>query len=484
MRGGTLQSKRTPSTSVALVAAGLVSAYGAVAGATGIAVARFGGEHGNPMASNPTAMYYNPAGLALGIGTRLLLEGSFALRMFTYDRAPGAIDHPNTMPGTPDVGVNSGEGSVSNLIISPFVGVATDLGVPNLGLGLGFYTPFGGQTEWDQNEAYAGNTMYPGAVDGPQRWHNINGSIRSSYITAAGAYKLPFGLSVGVGVNVVMSVVNTIRASNTDGTDDVVMGNGGLQEGRALLDVSGTTVSIGAGVAYAPSDGLVIGLSYQSQPGFGEMTLEGTLRTKLGASPVSDSEVELLENMADIIRAGVAVRPTTAIELRLWGSYERWSVLERQCIINATVQNRGCDLDARGRPTRGDAGVLNNIPRDWKDSFGVRASGSYFVSPTLELMLGVGYDGNAVPDSTIEASLPDQSDVTATVGAVLGLLDGRMQLSLNFLNVISLSRTVHPRARMGDEPVVPFEAPSRVPDGAGTYSQYVGVLQVGVGYRF
>ncbi len=475
-----MRSARSLSTILVIVG----SSIALHAHATGIAVARFGGEHGNPMASNPTAMYYNPAALALGSGTRLFIEGSFALRLYTYDRAQGAIDHPNTMPGTPDVGVNSGEGKASNLIISPFIGVASDLGVPGLGVALGFYTPFGGQTEWDQNTAYEGNGMYPGALDGPQRWHNINGTIRSSYITAAGAYKLPFGLSFGVSANLVMSVVDTIRASNVDGTDDVVNAAGGLQEGRAALDVKGNTFSLGVGLAYAPVEQVTVGISYQSQPGFGEMTLDGTLRTKLGASPASMSDVELTENMADIIRLGLAWRPDTTVELRLWGSFERWSVMKRQCIINATVENRECALDDRGRPTRGDAGVLNNIPRDWKDSFGLRLSGSYWVSPGFELMLGVGFDGNAVPDSTIEASLPDQNDITATVGAKFALLDGRMELGLTYLNVLSLSREVDPRPRNGGEPVVPFDAPSRVPDGAGTYSQYVGVLQLGIGYRF
>jgi long-chain fatty acid transport protein len=57
-----LHSKGSLSTVVAL---GLISAFAGRAGATGIAVARFGGEHGTPMTSDPTAMYYNPAGLAL-----------------------------------------------------------------------------------------------------------------------------------------------------------------------------------------------------------------------------------------------------------------------------------------------------------------------------------------------------------------------------------------------------------------------------------
>ena len=165
-------------------------------------------------------MYYNPAGLALGEGTFVLVEGTFAWRSVTYDRDPGAIDNPGT--GTPDPAVNSGESSLSNIIISPFIGVKTDFGVKGLGVAAGFYTPFGGQAVWDENSAFEGNTQYPGAVDGPQRWHNIEGVIRSSYITLAGAYKLPANISIGVGANVVLSVIDTIRASNVDGSDDVV----------------------------------------------------------------------------------------------------------------------------------------------------------------------------------------------------------------------------------------------------------------------
>lgn len=47
-------------------AALVVAALGCVteAGATGLAVARFGGEHGNVTEGNPTALYFNPWAIA------------------------------------------------------------------------------------------------------------------------------------------------------------------------------------------------------------------------------------------------------------------------------------------------------------------------------------------------------------------------------------------------------------------------------------
>ena len=470
-----METSRSLSRFIAAAASLSLVAAGGPAAATGIAVARFGGEHGNPMTSDPTAMYYNPAGLALGEGTFVFVEGTFAWRTFTYDRSVQAIDNPNATPGTPDVGTNSGEATLSNIIASPFIGVRSDLGVKNLGVALGFYTPFGGQAVWDKNEAYEGNTMYPGAVDGPQRWHNIEGTIRSSYITAAGAYKIPAAnLAIGVGANLVLSVVDTVRATNVDGSDNVVTAVGG--EGRAWVDSSGTSFSVGAGVAWNPSPGLVIGLSYQAQPGFGEIKNEGTLSTKFGTLPASETPVFVYQSLPDILRLGAAFRPTPQTEVRVWGAYERWSNFQKQCIVNSTVENPGCELNEMGRPVDPASGVLNNIPRDWEDGFTVRASGSYWLNPGLELMAGVGFDGNAVPDHTQEASLPDQNDITATLGASFDL--GDLELTASLLGVFSLTRDVDPT----DPP--PFDPPSRVPDGAGSYSQTVIVLQLGVGYGF
>ena len=461
----------------ALTVAALLG-LGGDARATGIVVARFGGEQGTPVSANTTAMYYNPAMLGSLRGTNLFIEGSFALRMLSYDRHVDAIDNPGVMPGTPDTDAHAGEASLTNLLVSPFIGVSTDLGMQNLGIAIGFYTPLGGQAEWDRNDDFVGNAQYPGAEDGVQRWHNIEGIIRSSYITAAAGYKLPFGLSVGVGANVVLSVVETIRARNADGTDDTTNAGGGLQEGRALADVTSTNFSLGVGLAYEPIPELTIGLSYQSQPNFGEMTMTGTLTTKLGPSDSSTADVDFTQSMPDIIRLGVRYRPMQALELRVWGSFERWSVLTNQCFLDQDVEGRGCRLNDDGTIPAGDnTGVINNVPRHWEDAVSLRASASYWLNPQLELQAGLGFDGNAVPDSTQEASLPDWNDVTATIGAVVGLMGGKLQVSGSFLAVISIPRTV-------DFVPYPYNPPSRIPSGAGEYKAFTGVLQIGVGYKF
>ena len=41
--------------------------------------------------------------------------------------------------------------------------------------------------------------------------------------------------------------------------------------------------------------------------------------------------------LPDIIRLGVAYRPSSQLELRLFGSYERWSLFDNMCILNAAI---------------------------------------------------------------------------------------------------------------------------------------------------
>jgi long-chain fatty acid transport protein len=459
----------------------LVLAIAPDAGASGFAAARFGGEHGNPVTSNATALYYNPAGLALGSGTRIYLDGTFALRSVSYDRPREAISNiiPPGSPagdhGTPDeplgIAANSGKAELNNFIASPFAGIVSDLGVKNLGVGLGLYVPFGGQAVWDKVDRFKG-TQYPGATGGVQRWSTIEGTIRSLYVTLGGAYRFePLHLSVGVGANLISSEVNTIRARTIDGSDDLVFGDGSLYEGRSWLDVKNTSFSLGGGLLWEPADGLRIGASYQSQPGFGELKYDGTLYTALGTSPATNTPVDFTQSLPDVFRLGVSWR-SDKVELRLFGDLTRWSVLTNQCILN---KGGRCEVGADGSAA-GNAGIVLNIPRNWKDAFGARAGGSYWVNPDLELFLGAGYDGNAVPDSTVDASLIDMPKYTASIGGGYDL--GNLNIGLTLTQVIYQERTV----KQAD--VKQYVSPSRNPSGAGTYDQSISLAVLSLGYRF
>src|SRR5690606_31053033 len=272
------------------------------AAASGFSTARFGGEHGHPTTDNPTALYFNPAGLVLGKGHRIYLDGALALRHATYERPRAAISNPGT--GTPEdaLDANSGRAELDNWNLIPFGALVSDLGMENLGVGLGVYVPLGGSASWARNEAFEGarGETYPGAVDGVQRWFTIEGTIRSLYFTAAAAYRIPsIRLAIGAGLNVIQSQVHTVRARNTDGTDDLLAGDF-PKEGRSLLDVGSWGLGFSVGAIWGPVERFWVGASYQSQPGFGEIELQGKLKLQFPAADQTSQDVVLTQELPDI----------------------------------------------------------------------------------------------------------------------------------------------------------------------------------------
>lgn len=456
--------------------------------ASGLLVARFGGEHGHPTTYNLSALYYNPAGLSLLGGTRLMIDGTFAWRSFAFTRDPGGIDNvladKDVGTGTPagdGVRANSGRAELFNLLVNPFVAFATDFGVDGLGVGIGFYVPMGGQTSFDKVGEVEG---YPGSVDGPARWWVMEGTLRALYTTAAVSYRIPDArLSLGIGANLVISQMDTIRARNSDGTDHLVS-NGSLLEGRALIDVSGLDVSLSAGLIWEPIENLFIGLSYQSQPGFGTSRMTGDTTLVFGAGPVDNvtpTPSEFFNAWPDVFRAGVRYGEPSCWEVRLFGEVARWSKMYEQCLLNTDVPDRSC----RGNPPPGKIVLL---PRRWEDAIGVRLGGSWWASQDVELLLGLGYDGNAVPDKTIDPALYDAEKMTLSLGGRFALSDS-LHLNVTYTQVFYAQRTVSPRdhlegATTGDIASLGFTEPERGPDGAGTYDHAIGVLDVSVEATF
>lgn len=452
--------------------------------AGGIATARFGGEYGHPTADHPTAIYYNPAGLALGSGTRIFVESLFVYRTASYDRPEGAID--NVGNGTPAdaVDANSGEATLGNFIVSPFLGVASDLGVENLGVGMAFFVPFGGQATWDKNPDYEGNLAHPGAEDGIARWAGIEGSLRELYISSAVSYRLPGPrLSFGLSANLIRESVDTVRGRNADGSDDLVSGTGALREGRSLVEVAGTTFSVGLGAIWEATDNLRFGVSYQSQPGFGETSQQGELTFKFGSSPPGVSKIDFLQELPDITRVGMTFKPSDKLELRLAADYTRWSVFKKQCLVDRDIPDRDCTLGEDGGAVDETKGVIVNFNRNFRDTYGVRGGASYWLNEKTELAGGLTFDTSAVPLSTMDATFIDMNKVVATLGGRF-MLTNELLLNLSYTHVFYFERKVEPRQRDAAGDAMGPSAPSGTPDGAGTYNQMVGFLSAGVEYQF
>ncbi len=391
--------------------------------ASGYLSARFGSDHGTPAAPNPFAVYFNPAAMGGMKGTEVVVDASIAIRDAKYTRTNDALtpSNPSLLNDPNYVRSNTGTARLLNVIPLPFLGFASDLGTKNLRVGAAVYVPFGGLAEWKKNDAWSGGQgaqIAPGAVDGVQRWHNISGQILAIYSTAAVAYRFEdVRITIGANVSFVHHQVSTVRARNADGSDDIRTPGGSLKEGRSWIDASGNNLSAALGVYWEPLEdhSLKLGLSYTSQPGFGDTRMSGELRQQFGtdANVAQATKVDFLQTYPDVIRLGGAYRLSPKVELRLDGEYARWSVFDRQCVVAAGAD---CDVDANGAQPPGGRVILN-IPREWRDAFGVRGGGSFYVNDELELFASAAVTTSAVPKTTIDVSTIDSTRLYGTLGA-------------------------------------------------------------------
>ena len=433
--------------------------------AAGFAAARFGGEHGNVTTSNPTALYYNPAGIAFSSGTRLFGDGTLALRRATWTYAPSGED-ASEPPGTE--GANAGRASLLNLFGGPMLGLTTRLG--DLALGLSLSVPFGGRARWSGNDRFQNHPAFPLAADGVQRWHGIEGSLTFLYATVGVAYRVG-RLGLGATGNLIRSSIRTVQARTFtgDGRPDTT------REGRATLDVSGIHGSFGLGAMLEAVTGhLWLAGSYQAQPALGPMKLAGSLTTDYrgGQTPFP---VTLEQALPDVVRLGLRYRVGPRLELRLSGERTRWSLLQTQC---AGLSGQPCVVDPSGADASASGSVLQNLRRRWNDTIGARAGLSLWVKPTVELFAGGGFETAATPDETLDPALADAPTVTGAIGA-------RLEVTSSLLVSTSLTHIQYlPRDNRGRSQLEAAAPPTRRPDGGGRYTQWILLYNLNLEQRF
>jgi long-chain fatty acid transport protein len=434
-------------------------------GAAGFAAARFGGEHGSVVATNATALYFNPAGIGFSSGLHLFADGTLALRHATWTHRAAASDKPEP-PGAE--GANNGTGTLFNVFGGPMLGATATVGP--LAFGASVSVPFGGRASWNQNDRFAASAMFPLAADGVQRWHATEGSITFIYFTAGAALRLG-PVSIGAAGNVIQSSVKSTQAKTPtgDGAPDIE------REGRAILDVKGTLGSFAVGgMAEVVENELWLAASYQAQPGLGEMKLDGSLTTVYQGG-VSPFPATFHQALPDIVRVGARYRPRSTVELRLFGDYTRWSVMQTQCV---SLRGKDCAVDTSGADFTTGGTVLQNLRRKWNDTMALRAGASGWLASGTELFGGVGLESAAAPDATLDPGLADAVNVSGSFGGRFAL--GRtLFVAASYTHIQYLNRD-----NTGASQLANAMPPTKRPDGGGLYTQWIGLLDVNVEKTF
>ncbi|MGH7437910.1 MAG: OmpP1/FadL family transporter [Polyangiaceae bacterium] len=437
-----------------------------------------GDPHGQPGLANVYAVDFNPAALGGMRGTNLVADGALDVSYIAYQRtAPlsfGPADGAAGVNGPLYAASNTGKNTAQNAGFVPFLGASTDFGSRLFFAGVGLYAPFGGSIKWQPASRWANAAALPGAVDGPQRWQSISVVDTSVAVSAAFGVRILDGrLSLGLAVNGYDHSVQINKAFNSDGTDDETGPTGVLKEGRAYLNVSGVNAGVTAGL-YAEPDAARrwrLGVSYASQPGFGQMRLPGTLEQRLGITPSASTDVDLLQTYPDIVRLGAAYRLSDDVDLRLHGEYVRWSVFTSACVVH---RGDACDVNPDGSAVHQGQIIANGIA-SFNDAFAVHAGVGYWPRRHLETFADLGIDTSAVPNDAQGRILFDSLKVMGTLGLRYAFSD-RFALAGSYTLLQYTSMTVTSQKQ--------WQPPSGNPFANGSYASHVELVDLNASVSF
>jgi long-subunit fatty acid transport protein len=440
------------------------------ASAAGFAAQRIGGEQGGVIATNPTALYFNPGAMGFTGGGGLGAYTTVALRKVTYDRPAAASD------ATGDAAIgNTGRASLFNVFGGPALGGMARIG--NLVLGFGFFAPFYGRAHWDTNSALSAQDKanFPLAVDGVQRWFPgaIDAELSVYYFTWGAAYR--FGpLSVGAAANAIYSKLVTTNASNALGNAQA----NSAQEWRASLNADGILGSFAAGAMLeVVPDQLYIAGSYQAQPGLGQFSLNGNLYLNGFKEGMNNVTVQYYETLPDVVRAGIRWRLKAPWEIRLQGDWTRWSEYVSNCLVNL---GKPCVIRTDGADNTHGGPIIQYNRREWNDTYGVHLGASYWPQYDIELFAGGWFETPAIPDATMDPGLTDANNITGAFGARF-LVSSGLYLAVSYAHQQFLDRTVAPGvSTLAVKNNAPVKVPTLVEDGGGTYKQWIGYAQLNI----
>jgi long-chain fatty acid transport protein len=314
-------------------------------------------------ASDPSAIYFNPAGLA-GQGTSLYFGATFIMPKVSFFGPIKDANDPNIQNETKMV----------DQTFTPINLYATYAITPDLNVGFGVMNPYGLGTEWDPN--WVG------------KYITTKIDLSTFYFTPTIAYKITDQLSIGVGANIVTGGVKLSEAKNVVNTDT-----------KVTLDMTAKTAyGFNVGLQYKLTQDITLGASYRSSvkiDASGPATFDPNFAI---VNVVNDNVSASLELPATAF-VGLAYKILPDLEVEADYQFIGWSSYKE---LNINFQND---------PTKD---VVS--PKNYQDTYMIRVGGEYTMD-ALKLRAGYLYDHSPVPSAYVEPLLPDANRNGINIGA-------------------------------------------------------------------
>jgi len=377
-------------------------------------------------ADNPSAVWYNPAGITRFDGTRISGGVIGIYPVLTHEN--------NTVnPGTTDVS--------SRDIHLPFHLYATHKLNDRIAFGISVNNPFGLTTDW----APASSTRYVATFT----------NLATTEVNPNIAYKLSDHLSAAFGIAYVH-----LRATLENTANVILPGPTLLGDHNFRMSGDGDGWGFNAAVQYKVSDAVSSGLSYRSRI---KIDVDGTADLTGGPAAISASGSTTI-TLPDLVQLGVSWKTSDNLTVNADLDYTLWSTYDRMVITS--------DLFT---PLTGSNTMTDE--KQWKDVWCLRIGGEYKLSDQWKLRAGYLYDKNPVPEGHFETRTPDSDRQGITIGT--GYTKGNMTIDLGYMHLRFNDRTVNDSQADDDaNPLTPANPLN------GTYQSQAQLAGITIGYTF
>lgn len=376
-------------------------------------------------ADDPSAIYYNPAGLNQLKRPEIYMGGVF--------------EHPDRNFFGP-----AGEQSETN---HRWFGSGTIYATypvnDRVAVGLGFFTPFGMGSQWPPT--WVG------------RYITTFSSLKTYNVNPAISVKILDNLSVAAGLDIMWTDVELKRKI------PVSLGGIQLADGESRLRGSAHGFGGNAGVLWQVVDGVKLGMSFRSQI---DVNYQGTLElSNLPAQVPGPRSVagSAKLNFPPFVTGGISISRLQPFTFNFdvtwsgWSSYDQLNVSLKQPILVNGVY----------------ASTLVT-PKNWKDTWTFRFGMNYRLTEAIKLRAGYLFDLSPVPDETFDPQVPNANRHVFCVGGDWTIRQFTLGVAYNY--VLDESRYKNNAITLNGVPISS--------QANGTYKSDAHLLAVSLTYKF
>lgn len=330
-------------------------------------------------ADDPSAIFYNPAGLAQQRQMTVLAGATF-------------INFTNEFTGDPNSDVTSGtEGKYNRHTFVPpntyFIYPIRD----NITVGFGAYSAWGLRTDWA--EPWVG------------RYISNDADLKTMSFNPAAAWQVTDNLAIGAGIEYRRARVflNSNRMALNPFTGRIV----DIANIRLASDY-GADIGWNAGFLFNATDRLRIGASYRApmdidlegraeinQISTGNVQLDQLIRTQLPPNQGISTSFPF----PAVVAAGIAFSPNATWDIELDMTHMTWSRFEALSVAFAQTPNAGFTREQL-----------------WENSSAFRLGANARVAADWDVRFGALYDENPQPTEAVSPLLPDSDRIGVTFG--------------------------------------------------------------------